>query len=621
MEIDRIMTSNPGGAPSDNIKTFTRDYILNNICCGIGNVRWGFKVLILDNSSMRMIDTAVEMKDITKAGVSDVCLIDNNRLRLSKLDGIYFLSPTQGNVEKIISDFEDEPKYKRVHLFFTSRLPDQLLRGLAQTAVMARIKTLKEVNLQYLVYDSHIFHFDTPSSLFHLYSQIGNQSAEQKEIAERLASVIATLGEYPVIRHARHNANCSAIASLVHERVDKYRKGGLIKSSSNARCTLLILDRTHDLIAPIIHELYYQPMIEDFLSLYSSTNTISSKILNDVYKYNFKDGEDKDQSRTVILSEKDPIWCEIRNMHIESARNWITQNFKKFREEHSDMGHGHDLTKQLRAMPKFQTLKSKFSVHISLTKECMEIYSRNGLERICSVEQDLATGLDEEHKKVSFPYEPLKPILHDQNVSKENKQRLLMLYYATYPKAIDVRKMLESGAMLTESEEKLLTNWISLAEQTTKNQQRPPASQQEWEYVVSRYMPSLFDTVHNLANGSLSTKDFPFLFKEEESEVQRPAQPTQQKKLPTTAWVNKETQPKKTGPRLIIFIAGGVSYSEIRIIHKLTQKPYNMDVILGSTHIVDPPLFLKQIAALRTSVNDEAFKPSSEKQNPALDKK
>jgi len=299
-------------------------------------------------------------------------------------------------------------------------------------------------------------------------------------------------------------------------------------------------------------------------------------------------------------------------MHIESARTWITQNFKKFREEHSDIGHGHDLTKQLKAMPKFQTLKSKYSVHISLAKECMDIYSRTGLERLCSVEQDLATGLDEEHKKVSFPYEPLKPILHDQSVSKENKLRLLMLYYLTYPKAQDSRKTLEGGAMLTEAEEKLLTNWLSLVEQTSKiNQQRPPASQQEWEYVVSRYQPNLLDTVTNLANGTLSSKDFPFLFKEEESEVPRSAPPPTQKKLPPTAWVNnKEAQPaKKTGPRLIIFIAGGVSYSEIRIVHKLTQKPHNLDIVLGSTHIVDPPLFLKQVAALKSSPKDEAYTP------------
>jgi syntaxin-binding protein 1 len=263
-------------------------------------------------------------------------------------------------------------------------------------------------------------------------------------------------------------------------------------------------------------------------------------------------------------------------------------------------------------MPKFQSLKSKYSVHISLAKECMDIYSRTGLERICSVEQDLATGLDEENKNVTYPYDPLKPILNDQTVSKENKLRLLMLYYVTYPKAAASRKPLEGAAMLTEAEERLLTNWLFLIEQTSKTiQQRPPKNPQEWEYVVSRYQPSLFDTVQNLATGNLSTKDFPFLFKEEESEVQRPVQPTQQKKLPPTAWVNnKEAQPKKTGPRLIVFIAGGVSYPEIRIIHKLTQKPHNLDVILGSTHIVDPPLFLKQVAALKTSPKDEAFTPS-----------
>jgi len=68
---------------------------------------------------------------------------------------------------------------------------------------------------------------------------------------------------------------------------------------------------------------------------------------------------------------------------------------------------------------------------------------------------------------------------------------------------------------------------------------------------------------------------------------------------------------KKQGPRIIIFIAGGVSYAEIRIAHLLTQPPYNLDIILGSTHIVEPPRFLKQVAALSSSADDEAYKASS----------
>jgi len=431
---------------------------------------------------------------------------------------------------------------------------------------------------------------------------------------------MATLGEYPIIRFARSNSNCSAIASIVQEKVDKFVRAGLLKAPA-ARGTLLILDRTHDLIAPVVHELFYQPMVEDVLSSCCTVTSVTSeKINNDIYRYKYKDGEDKEQLREVILNEKDPIWREIRNMHIEAARTWITTNFKKFRDEHSEIGQGHDLTKQLRAMPKFQMLKAKFSVHISLAKECMDVYNRTGLERVCSVEQDLATGLTEEHKRVTIPND-LKTLLHDGNISKENKQRLLMLYYIANPKAAESRSGIESSAMFSEAEEKLLTNWLKLLEQTTRtNQQRPPVSQEEWEYVVSRYLPTLHDIIVNLANGSLSTKDYPFLNKEEEGETKHTNANAShsKKKTPASTWSGapEHQSHKKMGPRIIIFIAGGLSYSEIRTAHRLTQKPHNLDIILGSSHIVEPPRFLKQVAALTTSPDNEAYKPIASLEKP-----
>jgi len=90
------------------------------------------------------------------------------------------------------------------------------------------------------------------------------------------------------------------------------------------------------------------------------------------------------------------------------------------------------------------------------------------------------------------------------------------------------------------------------------------------------------------------------------------------KKTPASTWSGapNEHQSKKTGPRIIIFIAGGLSYSEIRIAHKLSQKPHNLDIIVGSTHIVEPPRFLKQVAALSTSPENDAYKPSATLEKP-----
>jgi len=93
---------------------------------------------------------------------------------------------------------------------------------------------------------------------------------------------------------------------------------------------------------------------------------------------------------------------------------------------------------------------------------------------------------------------------------------------------------------------------------------------------------------------------------------------TVKKKTPASTWSGapEHQSHKKMGPRIIIFIAGGLSYSEIRTAHRLTQKPHNLDIILGSSHIVEPPRFLKQVAALTTSPDNDAYKPIASLEKP-----
>eukprot|EP01125_Pyxidicula_operculata_P021399 TRINITY_DN8225_c0_g1_i1.p1 TRINITY_DN8225_c0_g1~~TRINITY_DN8225_c0_g1_i1.p1 ORF type:complete len:621 (+),score=154.98 TRINITY_DN8225_c0_g1_i1:222-1865(+) len=526
------------------------------------------------------------MNHITNAGVSDVCFIDNDRLHLPKLDGIYFLSPSEENIKSIIEDFDDadNPRYRRVHFFFTSRLSDKLMKALSQARVMPRVKTFKEANFEYLVYDSHTFHFDYPRSFYNLYSKTQtSQNEERSSISDKLATVISTMGENPIIRYSRSNSNCAAIASMVHDRLEKLRKGGQLKGTSSTRSIMLILDRTHDLMAPLVHELTYQAMVEDII-----------QPPNDVYKYTFVDGENNEQEREVILNENDPIWRAVRNMHFQNAKSWITTNFKKFREENKTMGH--DLTKQLKAMPKFQQIKSKFSVHINIAKQCSDYFNRNGLERICNAEQDLATGLDENNKKSSTPKD-LNLILGDSTVSNENKLRLLMMHYLANSKEASSRDTWEGQAKLSNAEKTAISNFLALRDVTTRqNHQRAPAQSTEWEFVVSRYQPILLDVLMKLSRGELETKEYPFLNQDEEKDpANRPNTNSYSKKAKTT---NKG--------RVFLFIAGGCTYNEIRTAHKISEEE-KLDIVLGSTHILTPQSFLRQVGALSSNANDSAY--------------
>jgi len=170
------------------------------------------------------------------------------------------------------------------------------------------------------------------NSLYELFSPEAKESAnEQHLIAEKLVTVCATLKEYPVIRYQAGKDGAAgglshSIARLVDDKLNKLMKGSEEFNNSvnpNNRSTLLILDRSVDPIAPLLHEFTYQAMIHDLLQQSNS----------DTFTYQTTRNDGSQTGKTVLLSELDPLWPILRHMHIAETMNWIIDNFNSFVKE------------------------------------------------------------------------------------------------------------------------------------------------------------------------------------------------------------------------------------------------------------------------------------------------
>ncbi|CAI9716443.1 syntaxin-binding protein 1 isoform X7 [Octopus vulgaris] len=110
-------------------------------------------------------------------------------------------------------------------------------------------------------------------------------------------------------------------------------------------------------------------------------------------------------------------------------------------------------------------------------------------------------------------------------------------------------------------------------------------------YQMSRWTPYIKDIMEAAVEDKLDTRHFPFF----SGGGPRPScqQPIS---VRYGHWHKDKGQASyKSGPRLIIFVVGGIAYSEMRSAYEVTQAVKNWEVILGATHILTPEGLLRDL--------------------------
>jgi syntaxin-binding protein 1 len=82
-----------------------------------------WRVLIVDQTAMRILSASTKVHDLTAKGVTVVEDIKKVRQPMPAIDAIYLLAPTEESVLGLMKDFEhrNNPMYKSAHVYFTER--------------------------------------------------------------------------------------------------------------------------------------------------------------------------------------------------------------------------------------------------------------------------------------------------------------------------------------------------------------------------------------------------------------------------------------------------------------------------------------------------------------------
>lgn len=365
-----------------------------------------------------------------------------------------------------------------------------------------------------------------------------------------------------------------------------------------------------DLMAPLVHEFSYQAMAHDLLPIKDGEKV--------TYRTTINAGTPEAEEKDSELTEKDKVWVEMRHQHMKDTIDNLMRNFKKFLEqnphfanEEGDATSLNAIRDMLAGLPQFQEMKEAYSLHLTLAQECMNIFQHHKLPDISSIEQTMSTGLDEDFKKPKNVLDSVVRLLDDEAVMPGDRLRLIIMFtlYRDGVVMEDIKRLL-AHASLPQQDGEVLANLEHLGGKTTrtnlKDIRQPPlplfpkdpkAMLVDEEHGLSRFEPVLRSALDALTKGTLDQTVFPY--------VKPPMDPNEDLLLAQGGslragrpnWASSGRRPVENRQRVIVFMAGGATYSESKACYEIGDQR-GRDIILTTTHMLTPQLFIRQIKDL-----------------------
>ncbi|KGG50834.1 hypothetical protein DI09_53p60 [Mitosporidium daphniae] len=341
---------------------------------------------------------------------------------------IYLLSNLSSSIEKLCSDISDG-QYGTYYIYILSKLEDKEVQKLAAAVKTngSSIKVFMEnlCSIKFMGTNGFYLQDFDKEILGKIYAQLYPDKLLE-HVGEQLAAVVKEF--FPRAEIVAR----SCFASLNKEKLAP-------ESPTSSSCSLkyiLIVDRSFDLISPLLHEFTYEAMLREIES--SCDSEYCSEIKKELHLLD----------NTNLKEEQLGFWSLLRDVHLADCVSTLLKYSESFVASNSAAGFSKETTKdpsklvsisQMKAtiasIPELQEFKKY------LLQYCIDTFNRKNLDAVATAEQNLACEyFTSESKPAEDPLNAISSLLADKDISAENKARLLILYLAIVPEMSQLSK-------------------------------------------------------------------------------------------------------------------------------------------------------------------------------------
>lgn len=520
------------------------------------------------------------------------------------------------NVDCITADFTRVPhRYSDAHIFFLPPVSNEVMSSLKSRIPERYLQHFQVKYLDFRPLESQVYTLNDPFALEKLYHRECQNMVLMaiNKMALQMVSVCASLGEYPIVRFYKpDNPNYDAhmlsfmLAREFQAKLDEYARDHADfpnTKEKRPRSIFLITDRSMDWNAPLLHEFTFQAMAYDLLDFKDWTSV----------EYQ---ADDKMTERNV--SEKDEEWTLLRHKPAPEAIDVLQKKLAQTRQENANLEDktskvtASELRDMALALPMYQKIKERLGFYMDIMSQSMAKVQQYGLMSTALVEQTLATELDPERSKPKNIADDLVQALAEKNVTQSDKLRLIILY-AIFRRGLihDDYLRLQQHCGLSSEDLEIISNYTKLGAPLLKTSTKSTPSKSQLPtryhsavegddfYQHARYVCGLFNVINQMLTGKLSSDIFPYVkgLPDEQEETYITGANSLRNPRQRGTWALNSSTAQAARQRVFIFVAGGMTASEMRSCYELSKK-HSREIIIGSNDVTSSRVFLKSLSNL-----------------------
>ncbi|KAB5570051.1 glucose inhibited division protein A-domain-containing protein [Coniochaeta sp. 2T2.1] len=540
------------------------------------------KILLLDRETVPIVSTAITQSALLNHEVYLIDRLDNpNREKMRHLRCLCFVRPHPDSIGLLIDELR-EPKYGEYYLYFSNVVKKSALERLAEADDHEVVKLVQEHFADYVVINQDLFSFGMAAPQHRIWSgtpDMWNTDSLQRA-TEGLIAVLLSLKKKPLIRYQKNSLLAKKLASEVRysitqeEQLFDFRK-------VDTPPILLVLDRRDDPITPLLTQWTYQAMVHHLLGIHNGRVDLGD--VPDI----------RPELKEIVLSpDQDPFFK--KNMYLNFGD--LGGNIKDYVEQYQSKTKNNaniesitDMKRFIEEYPEFRKLSGNVSKHVTLVSELSRRVGAENLLEVSEVEQSLACN--DNH---SADLKNVQNLIQSPHVTTDSKVNLVALYALRYEKhpnnalPILLDLLTAAGGVPARRADlvaKLLIYHSSL-QQSTATGSGGIADLFESsgifggagsrfkglkgvENVYTQHSPLLETTLQNLIKGKLRETQYPF--------------------------VDGGGTTRDKPQDIIVFIVGGATYEEAKMVAGINAGTPGVRVVLGGTTVHNAVTFMEEV--------------------------